>query len=304
MSMQEIKALTAEERDLYNERRIDFLNEERLFRTRDVQSILSMARKLMRATRCKKYVARRGIRVSGEARMGKSTAVMAAGKRLDIELRRASGRENDPSYLPVVYTTIATASTTNKLWVRLADFVNARRLRGTNADERLVDLAHLLRQMGTKFVILDDVQRLNTGHQAGAEVADNIKVFAENLDATMVFAGISLDTAPLFTGEAGEQWRRRTRPIYMRNYRMADAEDQREWRQLVAGFEGLLPLPLHESGFLEENADYLFHRTGGSIALLSDLIIDAGMDAIDQGTEAVTLDLLDAIPVDKDERPE
>ena len=50
---------------------------------------------------------------------------------------------------------------------------------------------------------IDDVQRLNTDRAAGAEVADNIKTFAENLDATMLFAGISLETAPLFSGENG-----------------------------------------------------------------------------------------------------
>ncbi|MDT0550847.1 hypothetical protein [Streptomyces lonegramiae] len=53
---------------------------------------------------------------------------------------------------------------------------------------------------------------------------------------------------------------------------------------------------------MERNADYLFHRTGGSIALLIDLIVDAAMDAIDAGTEAITLELLDRIAVDNEDR--
>ena len=44
--------------------------------------------------------------------------------------------------------------------------------------------------------------------------------------------------------------------------------------------------------------DSLSVRTGGSIASLSDLIIDAATDAIDFGTEAITLDLLDSIAID------
>jgi Bacterial TniB protein len=217
---------------------------------------------------------------------------------LDGELRRANGRERDRSYLPVVYTTIATATTTNKLWVRLADFVGARELRGSNADERLTDLSRLLKSLGTKFVILDEAQRLNTDRQAGAEVADNIKEFAENLDATMIFAGISLQTAPLFSGENGEQWRRRTRPIVLGDYIAGNADDDLEWAQLVASFEHILPLPLHQKGLLLRNAPYLHHRTGGSLASLSDLITDAAVEAIDLGTEAITVDLLDTIPVD------
>lgn len=160
LSVDEIKALGTVERSAYNERRIDYLNEERVFPTRDLTRILNHARRLLRRSRAKKFVARPGIRVSGEPRTGKTTDVMAAGKRLDAEIRRTCGRENDLSFLPVVYTTIATATTTNKLWVRLADFVGARELRGSNADERLVDLARLLKSLGTKFVILDITDRI------------------------------------------------------------------------------------------------------------------------------------------------
>lgn len=102
---------------------------------------------------------------------------------------------------------------------------------------------------------VDDVQRLNTDRAAGAEVADNIKTFAENLDATMLFAGISLETAPLFSGENGEQWRKRTRPINLSNYSLSNDADHKEWVQLVASFERILPLPLHEHGMLERHAD-------------------------------------------------
>jgi hypothetical protein len=112
------------------------------------------------------------------------------------------------------------------------------------------------------FVVgkVDDVQRLNTDRAAGAEVADNIKTFAENLDATMLFAGISLETAPLFSGENGEQWRKRTRPINLSNYSLSDEADHKEWVQLVASFESILPLPLHAHGMLERHAGYLYHR--------------------------------------------
>ncbi len=297
LSIDDIRALSPAAKAAYDERRIDYINEERVLKTRDLTSILTLARKALRATRVESYVARRGIRISGDYRMGKSTAVTAAGARLEIECRRAENRESDLSYMPVIYTTIASASTTNKLWVRLANFVGARDLRGKNADERLVDLAHLLHELGTKFVILDDVQRLDTGNRPGAEVADNIKVFAESIDATMIFAGVSLDTAPLFAGDGGAQWRKRTRPVYMSNYQLNNKSDFNEWQRLIAGFERLLPLPLHEQGLLESEADYLFHRTGGSLAVLADLIKDAAEEAIDQGVEAITIKLLDTISV-------
>lgn len=302
LSVEEIKALTPAQRSLYNDERVAFLEEERLFPTRDLTTVLALAHKLMRAARVKKFVARRGIRVSGNTRIGKSTAVMAAGKTLDCEMRRISGREADLSYLPVLYTPIATATSINKLWIRLADFVGAREIRGTDPDERLLDLAHLLKKLGTRFVILDEAQRLNTDRPAVAEVADAIKVFAETLDATMIFAGISLDTAPLFSGRSGEQWRKRTRPVNMSKYDIRRNGDLLEWQRLVAAWECLLPLPLHEPGLLERNAAYLLHRTDGSLALLSDLIVDAASAAIDSESEAITVELLDTIAVDDEDR--
>jgi hypothetical protein len=113
----------------------------------------------------------------------------------------------------------------------------------------------------------------------------------------MIFAGISLATAPLFTGKHGDQWRKRTQPVNLRNYVKSDESDMTEFTQLVAAFERLLPLPLHEAGFLERHADYLFERTMGSIASLSDLITEAAADAIDEGVEAITLDVLDNVSV-------
>lgn len=297
LTMDEIDALSPAERDRYNNRRMDYINEERVFPTRDLALILKWARKLLRASRVQHHTARPGLRVSGEPRVGKSTGVMAAGKQLDILIRRANGREDDMSFSPVLYINIATATTANKLWTRFAEFAGTRDLRGRNADERLLDLARLLKQLGTKFVILDEAQCLDTDRIAGAEVADNIKSFAEGIDATMIFAGVDLEMCPLFSGSRGVQWRRRTKPINLSNYRIADEAGHKEWIELVAGFEQFLPLPKHEKGLLERNADYLYHRTGGSIAYLHDLISDAAMEAIDTGAEAITLNLLDSCPL-------
>jgi len=62
--------------------------------------------------------------------------------------------------------------------------------------------------------------------------------------------------------------------------------------------ETALRLHHHEPGSLTRLARYLHHRTGGMIGSLSHLIRAAALTAIDTGTEAITRDLLDSIPVD------
>lgn len=298
LAIDEIKALSDMERKAYNDRRISYLYEERTIPTRDLRLIENAARRLLRAASAPRFVVRRGMSVSGPVRTGKSTAIMHAGKRLENRLRVEHNRVDDPTYLPIVYVSITAATTPNKLWAVLAGFVGVRQLRGRNSDGKMFDLTQVLRDLGTRFVIIDDVQRLNTDRVAGAEVADTLKTFAEQLDATMIYAGVSVRTAPLFTGPVGAQWRARTVPIDMHPYSLRTGDKEREWQELVATFESFLPLALHEQGSLVSDAHYLFHRTGGSIATLHDLIADAAVDAIDTGEERVTRQLLDEVAVD------
>ncbi|MFJ6784763.1 hypothetical protein [Streptomyces yangpuensis] len=45
-------------------------------------------------------------------------------------------------------------------------------------------------------------------------------------------------------------------------------------------------------------SDYLFHRTGGMIGSLSQLIRGAAVLAIEDGSEAITKDVLEIVPID------
>lgn len=302
LTLDEIAELSDRERKLYNDRRIRYLDEERIIPTRDVRMIEATARRCLRPVEAPRFTARRGMSVSGPVRMGKTTAVMWAAKSVEKRLREDNNRVDDPDYLPVVYVSIGAATTPNKLWAVLAEFVGIRQLRGRNADGRMFDLVAILRDLGTRLVVIDEVQRVNTDRIAGAEVADTVKTFAEQLDVVMIYAGISLATAPLFTGEAGKQWRSRTVPVEMHGYSLRSKDKREEWQELVGTFEQYLPLARHEPRSLVLEAEYLFHRTGGSLASLHDLLADAGAEAIETGEEQITRALLDTIPVDANAR--
>jgi hypothetical protein len=302
LTVAEIAKLTEDERKAYNDRRIRYLDEERIVPTRDLLMIEATARRCLRAADAPRFTARRGMSVSGPVRMGKTTAVMYAARAIEHRLRVANHRVDDPDYLPVVYVSIGAATTPNKLWAVLAEFVGIRQLRGRNSDGRMFDLVQMLRELGTRLVVIDEVQRVNTDRVPGAEVADTIKTFAEQLDVVMIYAGISLATAPLFTGETGKQWRSRTIPVEMHGYSLRSAEKRDEWQELVATFERYLPLAKHVPKSLVLEAEYLFHRTGGSLASLHDLLADAGAEAIETGEEQITRALLDTIPVDANAR--
>jgi hypothetical protein len=124
-------------------------------------------------------------------------------------------------------------------------------------------------------------------------MSDHLKYFTEHLPATFVFAGINVERSGLFTGVRGKQIAGRcvlaaTGPFPC----------QQEWKSLVATMEAALRLHRHPPGTLPSLDRYLHQRTGGMIGSLSHLIRAGAITAILDGSEAITRDLLDTIPVD------
>nr|WP_228558766.1 hypothetical protein [Catenulispora pinisilvae] len=62
--------------------------------------------------------------------------------------------------------------------------------------------------------------------------------------------------------------------------------------------ESTLRLRDHTPGALQTMAESLYRRSGGMIGSLSQLIRGAAILAIDTGTEKITEDLLDLVPID------
>jgi hypothetical protein len=62
--------------------------------------------------------------------------------------------------------------------------------------------------------------------------------------------------------------------------------------------DAALRLHHHQPGSLVALKDYLYRRSGGMIGSLSQLIRGAAILAIENGSEQITRDLLEAVPVD------
>ena len=75
-------------------------------------------------------------------------------------------------------------------------------------------------------------------------------------------------------------------------------EQRTAWRALVSTLEGILRLHKHDPGTLVALDEYLYRRSGGMIGSLSQLVRGAAILAIEDGTEQITKDLLDVVPVD------
>ena len=71
-----------------------------------------------------------------------------------------------------------------------------------------------------------------------------------------------------------------------------------QWQALIAALEGSLRLHRHRDGTLTGLAGYLHGRSGGMIGSLLRLVRAAAIQAVLDGTEAITKAMLESIPVE------
>lgn len=142
------------------------------------------------------------------------------------------------------------------------------------------------------LVLVDELHNISLTTRSGAEVADTLKYFSERIPATFVYAGINVER-DLFTGTRGRQIAGRFTLIPT-----APLPFNSEWQGLVATLENSLRLHAHKPGSLTGLDRYLHERTGGMIGSLSHLIRGAALDAILTGSEEITEQILQAIPLD------
>jgi transposase len=122
---------------------------------------------------------------------------------------------------------------------------------------------------------------------------DGGKLINGRIPATFVYAGIDLETSELMVGTRGAQIAGRFTLVPVGPFPYG-----KEWKGLIATMEESLILHDHPPGSLVKLDRYLHNRTDGMIGALSHVVRGAAIDAILNGTERVTKEGLDAIPLD------
>lgn len=184
-----------------------------------------------------------------------------------------------------------------------------------------------IKDHATKVLILDDVTRLKMHREADQDVLDLIRDLM--CFAVVVLVGVGIPKSGLLregrfderTGEwlfppvkdkgkspndeAATQTERRFRLVNLDPFSYDTPADIAAWAGHLSGIEAQLRLfnaggdPL-TGGTMPE---YLFRRTGGVVGLLSCLIEEACIAAIDNGTERLGRELLDEITIDPGRLP-
>jgi hypothetical protein len=285
-----LRRLSPAERDLYDDVRLDHHARMLVVATSFVEKTVVCGRRLVLLNR-HAISARRGLMVSGLPGTGKTSAIAQLGR--SHELLDRARHPNVSDRIPVLYITVPPAATARMVAAEFARFLGLPVRARFNMTDIIEAVVGVCTDSRTGLVLVDEIHNVSQVTPSGGEVSDTLKYFSERIPATFVYAGIGLETSELLAGTRGAQIAGRFTLVPTRPFPYGD-----EWKGLVATMEETLLLHDHPPGSLVKLDRYLHNRADGMIGALSHAIWGAAIDAILSGTERVTKETIDAIPLD------
>lgn len=309
---------TPAEQAAYDSARIKHHSNIPVILTKEVKGILLSTRLQLQAN-AYSYGTVCGAVITGPATYGKTTLLEEIGRQHETWFREEFPPE-DPTdaarIIPVVKVGLPEKATTKSLNIAIAEFYGAAlRRRQNTRDEYQEVIRSRVSIHHTRLIIIDDIHFLNRKARRNKEgtrllndqelsslisINNHLKALADELSVTFIFGGINVDDTGLF--DEGS----RTDTVFSQiGGRMARHEltgftyGSDEWKKVVSAFEDELILDQHVPGTLAKLADYLYHRTNGSIGSLKNLLKLAALHAMVAGKELIDFKLLQKIKADR-----
>ncbi|MFB4309049.1 TniB family NTP-binding protein [Actinomadura sp. GTD37] len=295
LSPRQLEAFPPRQQAAYEQLRRDYHADLPLVNTPIIQKVISTGRLLIQLNR-RQISARRGVVISGASGTGKTTALTQFGRAHELAVRKR--HPDDKTRIPVLYVTVPPAATSRMLAVEFARFLGLEFTSRYNLTDVTNAVCSVAAHTHVDLVLVDEIHNISLATRTGAEVSDQLKYFAERLPATFVYAGVEVEAQGLFAGPRGRQIAGRFTVVPAAAFAYGTADQRDAWRALVASLESTLRLRNHTSGALTAMAEDLYRRTGGMIGSLSQLIRGAALLAIEDGTEQITREHLDLVPLD------
>ncbi|MDY7529216.1 MULTISPECIES: TniB family NTP-binding protein [unclassified Cryobacterium] len=303
LTAEEYLRLSGEEREVYDDARMLYLNRDLTVDTPAVKAALTDIRRLL-LTNYGKPAGRHGLLLSGPSLVGKTHTAFAilhaAMNRYlaDYPEPRAEGR------IPLVYLEVPAVATAKSMMQQFCNFLGIPRGPRYTLEELTYMATQIMLRGKTALIVVDEVHNLSSTSKNTRDAIRALKGLSNVLPATFIYCGLNLEGNDLLTGDEGMQIAGRftLRRMLPHSYGSSDARDN--WTSTVEAFESGLGLIKSEGRCLEGEEEYLFSRTNGSIGSLGFLLRAAAIELLfadsihEHGEERITRELLDSIPLD------
>ena len=260
--------------------------------------------------------ARGGGVIDGEGTLGKTAILLQIGRKYEKARRKQAHDRLDRSgedylmpngwvFIPVVYIVLPGETTPKSLYESLAVYYGVPLPTRYTLSWLKQKVREFARNCGTSLIMVDDIHYLKMRNRNNEVVNNHLKELANIISATLLYAGIDCDGSNLFSEGRSEdkkhfsQTRRRFKRHRVKPFSLKTAGEKKRWMSLIKSFEAHIYLVDHKPGALAGLAEYIFHRTGGSIGGVSTLIRQSANLAIKERKEKLSKTLLNRIELDE-----
>ncbi|AFD27803.1 Transposon, transposition helper protein C, putative (plasmid) [Deinococcus gobiensis I-0] len=186
---------------------------------------------------------------------------------------------------PVVVIDAPPRPTEERLYNHLLDSLGAPYRVNSKVDQKLFKLREVLRAVGMKVLVLDEMNNALAGSlQQQQEVLNAVKELGNRLERPVILTGV-FETLVVLRRD--DQIQNRFTPVTLPKWEL-----DREFLQLLASFEATLPLRKASGLASEVLAPMLLDMSGGLIGELSNLLKRAAERAVTSGKEKIDRSLL------------
>ncbi len=277
-----VAAMSSLKRRDYNEARQAYLSRGITVATRTVHDLDATVMEQMDANFAKRGGGH-GIFLSAPSGAGKTTAL-----HLVLGAVLADLQENDPGLLqrgdvPIGYVCIPALGTPRSIYQVLADYLGIDYTIGVTEAELSTMVRNGVNLARMELLAIDEVQNLDNAASAGP-VADALRRLGDDVDATIILAGIDLEHTSITTGRRGAQIANRYRRAAVYDYTDNSQVDwKRHWLSLVGGMAAALPLHANDPKEVAKLSKLLFEITHGSVGMLNSVLTQVARRKISEG---------------------
>jgi hypothetical protein len=301
----QLARMTAAQRTRYDDERAVWHANLPTIRTPQMKAVHDELEEILAVNRQDGDRVRTSAAIEAVPGVGKTTVAAAFGRQFHREQLKSYGPQtaSGEQRVPVVHITLSAKTTTrifSGMVCRFFAHPGANRSTGTQLMERAADC---VLASETKLLIIDDVHFLNMNRRDGREVANHFKALVNTLPVTLLVVGVDLHDllneglAP--SSRAQAQIGRRLNAFKLSPFSLASETAEHDWRHVLLTMEQNLVLANKYPGMLADDLrTYLFARTSGHFASLTNLILRGCHRAIRTGAERLDETLLDGIKID------
>lgn len=281
---QEREAQSATQRDAYDRARRRFMTGSGIVQTPQFNAILNAAETRLRLNEFSPS-GRRGLIVSGEPGLGKTTTVTQIGKIHTLRRQHQDHPAGRPGNIPVVYVTVPPACGPKAMIAEFAQFLALPITSRTSSPVLMNSVSNVMADLRVEMVIIDEIHNLNMNYRMGVDAGDALRQLSEKCAATFIYTGVNVESCGLLDGPRGQQIASRFALHRVTPFSNRSINKRAEWEAVLLALEGTLTLTKQPEGEILTRSAELFARSGGSIGRLADILHLAALNAIDDGSE-------------------